>query len=94
MCARDVDGLVVEAFGVGHVVPGVAQAISGVIKAGVDVVVTTWCHTGSAIEHTYGFERWESDLLRRGAITARGITGPKARIKLILALSAYAVDWP
>ena len=82
-----VDGLVVEAFGVGHVSPAVAQAISRVINAGVEVVVTTRCHTGSALEHTYGFEGSESDLLRRGVIIARGITGPKARIKLLLALS-------
>jgi len=83
----DVNGLVVEAFGVGHVSPEVARAISRVIEAGVDVVVTTRCHTGSALEHTYGFEGSESDLLRRGVIIARGITGPKARIKLLLALS-------
>lgn len=84
----NVDGLVVEAFGVGHVSPEVAQAISRVIEAGVDVVVTTRCYTGSALEHTYGFEGSESDLLRRGVIIARGLTGPKARIKLTLALSA------
>ena len=83
-----VDGLVVEAFGVGHVSPEVARAISRVIEAGITVVVTTRCHTGSALEQTYGFEGSESDLLRRGVTMARGITGPKARIKLILALSS------
>lgn len=86
--SADVDGLVVEAFGVGHVSPEVARSISRVIEAGVAVVVTTRCHTGSALEQTYGFEGSESDLLHRGVTMAKGITGPKARIKLILALSA------
>ena len=85
--AAEVDGLVVEAFGVGHVSPEVARAISRTIEGGVAVVVTTRCQTGSVLEHTYGFEGSESDLLRRGVIMARAITGPKARIKLILALS-------
>jgi L-asparaginase len=52
------------------------------------VVVTSRCFTGSVLTKTYAFTGSESDLAKRGAIMSRGLTGLKARIKLICSLAA------
>jgi L-asparaginase len=83
-----VAGIVVEAFGVGHVPLKIADLMEAGVKKGIPVVVVSRCSMGSVLTRTYGFPGSESDLVRRGVIMGRGITGPKARIKLTLALAA------
>ena len=89
-CALDrgLDGLVVETLGVGHVSTGMADAMTRAVTAGIPVVVTSRCPIGTTLTKTYGFKGSESDLVARGTIMARGLTGPKSRIKLTLALGA------
>lgn len=81
-------GIVVEAFGVGHVPLKIADLMEAGVKKGIPVVAVSRCSMGSVLTRTYGFPGSESDLVRRGVIMGRGITGPKARIKLTLALAA------
>jgi L-asparaginase len=83
-----VAGLVVEASGVGHVSPAIADAMERAVRANIPVVVTSRCFTGSVLTKTYAFTGSESDLAKRGAIMSRGLTGLKARIKLICSLAA------
>jgi len=82
-----VDGLVIEGAGLGHVSATVAEGIKGLIDVGKPVVLTSRCYEGFALEDTYAFVGSEKDLRESGAIIAPGLNGPKARIKLILALS-------
>jgi len=82
-----VDGMVLEGAGVGHVSPEVAQAIGSIVEAGKPVVLTSRCYESLVMEDNYAFVGSEKYLRENGAIPAPGLNGPKARIKLILALS-------
>lgn len=82
-----VDGVVVEGAGVGHVSKSVAEGIKGIIDAKKPVVLTSRCYEGLVLEDSYAFPGSEKDLRDLGVIVAPGLNGPKARIKLILALS-------
>ena len=81
------DGLVIEASGVGHVSPEVAQAVKHIVEAGKPVVLTSRCTEGLVLEDTYAFIGSEKYLRQIGAIPAPGLSGIKTRIKLIMALS-------
>ncbi len=85
---RQVAGLVVEATGVGHVSPAIADAMEQAVNKSIPVIVTSRCFTGSILTGTYSFVGSESDLARRGMIMSKGLTGLKARIKLLCALAA------
>jgi len=71
-------GLVIEGFGHGHLPPGMIEGVRLAIERDIPVVLTTRCLTGGAPRpgtlHNVGF------------ITT-DLSGPKARIKLMLALS-------
>jgi L-asparaginase len=82
-----VDGVVIEGAGVGHVSLAVAEGIKGIIAVGKPVVLTSRCYESLVLEDSYAFVGSEKDLREAGAIPAPGLNGPKARIKLILALS-------
>jgi L-asparaginase len=51
------------------------------------VVLTSRCYESLVMEDNYAFVGSEKYLRESGAIPAPGLNGPKARIKLILALS-------
>lgn len=81
-----VDGVVVEGAGLGHVSTTVAQKIQELIELGKPVVVTSRCYEALVLGNAYAFEGSEKDLQERGVIFATGLSGQKARIKLILTL--------
>lgn len=83
-----VAGIVIEATGAGHVSPPFADAMERAVRRNIPVVVTSRCTTGSVLTQTYAFPGSESDLVRRGMMMSRGLSGLKARIKLICALAA------
>ncbi|MEW6523228.1 MAG: asparaginase [Bacillota bacterium] len=73
-----VKGLVVEGMGLGHMPEGASVACLRAVEAGIPVVVTSRCLAGGAGS--------------AGCVTSEGfiasdLPGPKARIKLMLALS-------
>jgi L-asparaginase len=81
-----VDGIVVEGAGIGHVSTTVAKKIQELVEIGKPVVITSRCYEGLVLGNVYAFEGSEKDLQERGVIFAPGLSGQKARIKLILAL--------
>jgi len=85
------DGGVIEGAGVGHVSKTVAEGIKDLIDSGKPVVLTSRCYEGLVLEDSYAFPGSEKNLHEIGVIIAPGLNGPKARIKLILALS-YTSD--
>ena len=80
-------GVVVEAWGGGHLVPATIPAIQSAIASGIPVVMTSRCVSGELLENVYGFEGSETHLKRLGVIFASGLPGLKARIKLALLIS-------
>jgi L-asparaginase len=81
----NIDGLVVEAMGVGNVPPAVFEGIRYVRQKGIPVILVSRCPSGETIDaYSYpGAGKW---LKKEGVIFAEYLNGQKARIKLIICL--------
>jgi L-asparaginase len=80
-----INGLVVEAMGVGNVPPTTFEGIKYVIKKNIPVVLTSRCPAGETLDvYSYpGAGKW---LMEAGVIFTDYLNGQKARIKLMLCL--------
>ena len=83
------EGLVIEAFGVGHVPSVMAEPLESLANE-MPVVLASRTGRGEVHRETYGFTGSESDLLKRGLINAGMLDGPKARLFLSLLLRSGA----
>lgn len=80
------DGVVLEGFGQGNVPPEVAKGIEKLIAANIPVILVSRCFNGIA-EGVYGYEGGGKSLENMGVIFATGISGQKARLKLLIGLN-------
>ena len=78
-------GLVIEAMGRGNVSPKVMKGIRYAIDKGVIVVIVSRCYSGR-VYVSYGYEGGGKELADLGVIMGGDMRGPKARLKLMLAL--------
>jgi L-asparaginase len=78
-------GIVIEAFGEGSATTGMAASIERALNTGLPIVIASrsLCGGTAPLYTEVGESRW---LLDRGALFAGRLSGPKARIKLMLAL--------
>ncbi|WP_317638266.1 asparaginase [Lactobacillus xylocopicola] len=80
-------GIVIEALGAGNMPPQTLGALQSLIDHGIPLVLVSRCFNGIA-EPVYDYEGGGVNLAQMGIIYCRGLTGPKARIKLLVGLSA------
>lgn len=80
-------GIVIEALGSGRVPPWWLPQLQNARARGIPVVFTTRTGAGG-LGDEYGYVGAYHDLRRLGCLFASGLNGPKARIKLMLALGA------
>ncbi|HPI36586.1 MAG TPA: asparaginase [Ignavibacteriaceae bacterium] len=81
-----VDGIVVEAMGVGNVPPKAFGGIQYAVDKGIPVVLVSRCPAGETLD-VYGYPGAGKWLRNIGVIFAEYLNGQKARIKLMLALT-------
>lgn len=82
---KQAKGIVVEAFGCGNVPLGVRDGILAARQAGIPVVLATRTHAGRVVP-CYSYTGSAGEMLSSGIILAGELNGPKARVKLMLAL--------
>ena len=85
--AATADGLVVVAFGAGHLTPGMLHALQAAVTR-IPVVITVRPERGSMMHATYGFEGSERDLRDSGAVCAPFLSAAAARMALLCCLGA------
>lgn len=82
---RGARGIVLEATGCGNVPPAVLPGIEAAIAARLPVVMVSRCAEGR-VSPAYGYEGGGQMLRGLGVIFGQDLPGPKARIKLMVAL--------
>jgi L-asparaginase len=85
--ARGVRGLVLEGTGCGNIPPTVLPGVRAALDAPVPVVLVSRCPEGR-VAPAYGYDGGGKMLLDIGVILGGDLPGPKARIKLMVALGA------
>jgi L-asparaginase len=83
--ARGVRGLVIEATGAGNIPPPAMPGVRAALAGRVPVVLVTRCAEGR-VTPAYGYEGGGQMLRELGVIFGGDVPGPKARIKLMVAL--------
>jgi len=81
-------GIVIQALGAGHIPFAMLDGIKEAIKRKIPVVMTSRVPLGRLLTDTYGFEGGERYLKDIGVIFGEDLSAQKARIKLIVLLSA------
>ena len=85
VASMNVDGLVIEALGQGNLPPLTIPGIQLLLKRKIPIVLVSRCFNGIA-QDVYGYEGGGKLLKEMGVIFSNGLNGPKARIKLLVAL--------
>lgn len=79
------DGIVIEALGQGNLPAATVKPLQAILQRKIPVVLVSRCYKGN-VQPTYAYEGGGRKLKDLGIIFANGLTGQKARIKLLIAL--------
>jgi L-asparaginase len=85
--AAEGDGVVLVAFGAGHVTPGMLHELQAAVER-VPVLVTCRPERSSMLFTTYGFEGAERDVRASGAVCVPFLSAVAARVCLLACLGA------
>ena len=83
------DGIVIEAFGQGNLPKEVVPALKNIIDKKIPVVIVSRCNH-SIVQPKYNYDGGGKQLHDLGVILVSGLSGQKARIKLLVALAAMS----
>ena len=79
------DGLVIEGFGQGNLPKQILPAIQDMLLEKIPIVLVSRCYQG-IVQPTYAYAGGGKQLRDMGVIFTNGLTGPKARLKLLTVL--------
>lgn len=86
----EVSGIVIEGLGAGNLPPQMRDPLQKAINKNIPVVMVSRCHEGMAM-NLYAYAGGGAELYKLGVILGGMLNGPKARIKLMVALG-YSRD--
>src|SRR5699024_4135477 len=79
------DGLVLEGLGQGNLPKQTLPSLKRLLDNNIPVILVSRCYQGT-VQPTYGYDGGGKQLKEMGVIFADGLTGPKARLKLLITL--------
>lgn len=82
---QSIDGLVVEAFGLGNLPPSIMSTLKQILDKGIPIVLVSRCYNGQ-VQDIYDYEGGGRQLKEMGMLFSNGLNGQKARLKLMVAL--------
>ncbi|WP_010095946.1 asparaginase [Ornithinibacillus scapharcae] len=85
ICKGNPDGIVLEGLGQGNLPKDVMPAIKKILANNIPIVLVSRSFRGT-VQPTYAYEGGGKQLKELGVIFTNGLTGPKARLKLMIAL--------
>ncbi|HBI0812548.1 TPA: asparaginase [Staphylococcus aureus] len=81
-----IDGMVIEALGQGNIPPSALDGIQQLVSLKIPIVLVSRSFNG-IVSPTYAYDGGGYQLAQQGFIFSNGLNGPKARLKLLVALS-------
>lgn len=81
-----IDGMVIEALGQGNIPPSALEGIQQLVSLNIPIVLVSRSFNG-IVSPTYAYDSGGYQLAQQGFIFSNGLNGPKARLKLLVALS-------
>lgn len=81
-----IDGMVIEALGQGNIPPSALEGIQQLVSLNIPIVLVSRSFNG-IVSTTYAYDGGGYQLAQQGFIFSNGLNGPKARLKLLVALS-------
>ncbi|HDI6766905.1 TPA: asparaginase [Staphylococcus aureus] len=81
-----IDGMVIEALGQGNMPPSALEGIQQLVSLNIPIVLVSRSFNG-IVSPTYAYDGGGYQLAQQGFIFSNGLNGPKARLKLLVALS-------
>ncbi|HCZ3179789.1 TPA: asparaginase [Staphylococcus aureus] len=81
-----IDGMVIEALGQGNIPPSALEGIQQLVSLNIPIVLVSRSFNG-IVSPTYAYDGGSYQLAQQGFIFSNGLNGPKARLKLLVALS-------
>ncbi|HCU8725060.1 TPA: asparaginase [Staphylococcus aureus] len=81
-----IDGMVFEALGQGNIPPSALEGIQQLVSLNIPIVLVSRSFNG-IVSPTYAYDGGGYQLAQQGFIFSNGLNGPKARLKLLVALS-------
>ncbi|HCV0878624.1 TPA: asparaginase [Staphylococcus aureus] len=81
-----IDGMVIEALGQGNIPPSALEGIQQLVSLNIPIVLVSRSFNG-IVSPTYAYDGGGYQLAQQGFIISNGLNGPKARLKLLVALS-------
>lgn len=83
---KGIDGMVIEALGQGNIPPSALEGIQQLVSLNIPIVLVSRSFNG-IVSPTYAYDGGGYQLAQQGFIFSNGLNGPKARLKLLVALS-------